>query len=151
MSVTELIDYANSLLPGTPASEGENDPRWQAIMELAEYVESNPEEVWAFACKWGGHPQEDIRNAIACCVLEHLLEHHFQSIFPRVEEMVKDAFKGDIERAVDFVHWTWKRELSREKKANGADRNFRIGWRLQFSANLLTDWRLAEKRAGGSW
>ena len=89
MSVTELIDYANSLLPGTPASEGENDPRWQAIMELAEYVESNPEEVWAFACKWGGHPQEDIRNAIACCVLEHLLEHHFQSIFPRVEEMVK--------------------------------------------------------------
>ncbi len=35
------IEKANSLLPGTPAPDGE-DPRWQAILEVGHYIESNP-------------------------------------------------------------------------------------------------------------
>jgi hypothetical protein len=31
--------------------------------------------------EWG---QADVRSAIACCLLEHLLEHHFDALFPRV-------------------------------------------------------------------
>ena len=89
MSVANAIKYATSLLPGTPAPDGDEDLRWQAIIEVASYSESDPEDVCAFVLRWGGHPQEDIRNAIACCVLEHLLEHHFKLIFPRIQEAVK--------------------------------------------------------------
>lgn len=90
MSVSEAIKHADSLLPGTPASDGQEDPRWQAIFKVGDYVETSPDSVWQFVCRWGNHPLEDLRGAIACCILEHLLEYHFQLIFPRVEEAVKE-------------------------------------------------------------
>ena len=86
MSVQDVIERANAILPGRAAPEEQRDWRWQCIIDLGEYVESNPEEVWAFVAQWGGHRDEDLRAAIASCLLEHLLEHHFDSIFPRVEQ-----------------------------------------------------------------
>jgi hypothetical protein len=88
--VLEAIAYADSLLPGVPAPKGQRDDRWQAILHVENYVESNPEEVWQFVQRWGGSPQEDLRDAIACCLLEHLLEVHFQLVFPRVEAAVRE-------------------------------------------------------------
>lgn len=79
------IARADALLPGRPAADGESDPRWQAILRVAEYVESDPEAIWSFVRRWGTHAQADLRMAIATCLLEHLLEHHFDLIFPRVE------------------------------------------------------------------
>jgi len=58
-------------------------------MCIADYIETNPEEVWQFVLDWGGHEQEDLRDAVACVLLEHLLEHHFDMIFPRVEKAVR--------------------------------------------------------------
>jgi len=86
MHVHDAIREAESLLPGEPA-EDSPDPRWQAIIRLGEYIESDPEAVWEFIRQWGGHPQKDLRDAIATCLLEHLLEHHFATYFPRVEEL----------------------------------------------------------------
>jgi len=37
---------------------------------------------------WGANQDADLRAAIATCLLEHLLEHHFELIFPRVERRV---------------------------------------------------------------
>ncbi len=92
MSVLAAINTAELLLPGTPAPDGETDARWQAIIEVAEYIESEPEAVWRFAARWGLHDQEDLRGAIATVVLEHLLEHHFDLLFPRVEALAhRDA------------------------------------------------------------
>ena len=85
MSVSETIASANSFLPGNPVPAGE-DRRWQAIVEVGDYIETEPEEVWRFVRRWGSHPQEDLRDAVACCLLEHLLQHHFDLIFPRVVE-----------------------------------------------------------------
>lgn len=85
MSVAEAIAAANRLLSGQPAAEDAIDPRWQAIIAVAEYIPTDPEGVWSFVRQWGGHSQDDLRAAIATCVLEHLLEHHFDTIFPRVE------------------------------------------------------------------
>jgi len=90
MSVTEAIKYANSLLPGVPAAEGRNDPRWQAVIEVGNFIETDPDPVWQFVRQWGNCPQEDVRDAIACCLLEHLLEYHFDLLFPRVEKAVKE-------------------------------------------------------------
>lgn len=37
---------------------------------------------------WVGHEQVDVRSAIATCLLEHLLERHFEHVFPAVEKAV---------------------------------------------------------------
>jgi hypothetical protein len=67
-----------------------------AIIEVTNHIESDPEEAWQFARKWGKCPQEDVRDAIACCLLEHLLEHHFHRLFSQVEQAVKeDDFFAD--------------------------------------------------------
>ena len=86
MSITSAIAVANAVLPGTPVDDG-SDPRWQAIIRIGEYVESEPDKVWAFISQWGAYPQEDLRDAIATCLLEHLLEFHFAEYFPHVEDL----------------------------------------------------------------
>jgi hypothetical protein len=88
--VTKAIRLANELLPGAPAPEGEEDPRWPAIIAVGDYVETDPDAVWQFVRQWGGHRQEDLRTAIACCLLEHLLEHHSRLILPRVEQAITE-------------------------------------------------------------
>jgi hypothetical protein len=85
-SVQQAIIDAERLLPGVPAPDDEPDPRWQAIIEIGEYIETKPHEVWSFILKWGKHPSDDIRLAVATCLLEHLLEHHFKEYFPKVKE-----------------------------------------------------------------
>jgi hypothetical protein len=95
MGVREAIRKAEAMLPGEPVEQGE-DPRWQAIIAVEEFIESEPEAVWRFIRRWGGHPQEDLRDAVATCLLEHLLEHHFTAYFPQVEELaLGDALFGD--------------------------------------------------------
>ena len=96
MSIDEAIARANAILPGQPAPDGEQDPRWQAIIEVGEYIKTNPDEVWSFAAHWGCHEQDDLRMAITTCLLEHLLEYHFGLIFPRVEQLShRDSFFAD--------------------------------------------------------
>lgn len=89
MSLADVIREAETILPGTPAPEGAEDPRWQAVIAIGEYVETHPEDVWPFVARWGTNPQADLRDAIATCLLEHLMEHHFELIFPRVEQLTK--------------------------------------------------------------
>jgi hypothetical protein len=90
MSVDAAIRTAEGLLPGEPAPDGATDPRWQAIIAVAEFIPGYPEEVWQFARRWSAHEQEDVRVAIATCVLEHLLEHHFDVLFDRVEAVARE-------------------------------------------------------------
>jgi hypothetical protein len=54
MTLQEAIAYANSLLPGTPAPEGERDERWQAIIAVGQFIEAEPLLVWASSSS-GGH------------------------------------------------------------------------------------------------
>ena len=87
LNVHEAIRRAEALLPGEPAAEDEQDPRWQAIIAVGEYIGTEPRAVWEFTRTWGGHPQEDLRAAIATCLLEHLLEYHFAAYFTEVERL----------------------------------------------------------------
>src|SRR5829696_8189359 len=96
VGVRDAISKANAVLPGEPV-DGGSDPRWQAIIRVGEYIESNPESVWRFVRRWDGHPQEDLRDAIATCLLEHLLEYHFETYFPQVEQAaLSDPMFGDM-------------------------------------------------------
>jgi len=85
MTVHEAIAAAERILPGHAAPDGVEDPRWQAVIEVGNFVSEEPEAVWPFVLRWGSHGDDDLRAAIATCLLEHLLEHHFDLIFPRVE------------------------------------------------------------------
>ena len=84
MDVQQAIERANAILPGEAAPDGAEDARWQAIIAVGEFIGSNPNEVWEFSKRWGSHADEDLRAAIATCLLEHLLEYHFSALFPRV-------------------------------------------------------------------
>lgn len=79
------------MLPGEVAPEGESDPRWQAIIVVGEFVTTAPEMLWPFTLRWGSHPDDDLRMAIATCVLEHLLEHHFDALIDRVETAATES------------------------------------------------------------
>lgn len=84
-NVHYAIQAAEALLPGRPAPDGKNDPRWQAIMKIEDFVESEPEAIWPFVLKWGSLPdEEDLSAAIATLLVERLLQFHFDLIFPRV-------------------------------------------------------------------
>jgi len=87
VSITDAITEVEKILPGKAAPDGQIDPRWQGIIEVGKYIESNPKEIWAFIEKWGKHSDEDIQAAIASCLLEHLLEFHFDYFFEKVENL----------------------------------------------------------------
>jgi hypothetical protein len=91
------------ILPGRPAREGDIDPRWQAIIAVGEFIESEPEIVCDFAMRWARRPGADLQRAIACCLLEHLLECHFDLVFPRMCA----AALLNARVAEHFTHWRW--------------------------------------------
>lgn len=74
MTVDQAIRDAELVLPGEPVAEG-TDPRWQAIIAVGGFIDTAPEPVWSFIRRWGRSPDADLRDAVATCLLEHLLEH----------------------------------------------------------------------------
>lgn len=102
MSVLQAIKRAEWTLPGKAAPDGRIDPRWQAILCVAEHIQEHPEEVWRFARRWGAHASADLRAAIATLLVEHLLEVHFSRIFPLVAEACHESA-----RFADTVSRCW--------------------------------------------
>jgi hypothetical protein len=78
------IEQAEQVLAASTAPTDGADVRWSAIIWVAEFAETDPDELWAFALKWGSSPDADLRQAVASCLLEHLLEFHFATLFPKV-------------------------------------------------------------------
>lgn len=89
VTLREAIAAAESILPGHAAPDGVEDARWQAVIEISHFVREEPESVWPFVLRWGSHEDQDLRAAIATCLLEHLLGYHFDLILPRVEAAAK--------------------------------------------------------------
>jgi hypothetical protein len=103
-NVHVAIEAAEKILPGEVAPEGEKDSRWQAIMSIEDFVETEPEAILPFVLKWGCHEQEDLRTAVAVLLVEHLLEFHFDLIFPRIEKasLKNTLFADTFQRAGKF-------------------------------------------------
>lgn len=112
MTIREAIAHAEAILPGTPAPEGELDPRWQAIIAIGQFIETDPDCVWFFLSRWGDHPQADLRAAIATCLLEHLLEYDFEMYFPRTELLANLS-----PQFADTMRSCWVTDLTSEQRA----------------------------------
>lgn len=57
----------------------------------------------------------------------------------KASRLTNQYFNGQTPDVVEFVRWTWAREKKRSMKAGDDAR--RIGWALQFSPTLVTDFR----------
>ena len=86
MNVREAIRRADKVLPGSPRSK----VRGQRLIDVSVYVDTDPEPVWAFIARWGTHENKELREVIGYYLLEHLLSHHFDLIFPLVEKLVTE-------------------------------------------------------------
>jgi len=75
MDLAAAISDAESLLRLEKMDAG-SDPRWQAIIELGEHIETSPEEIWQFISRARVGADEDLEDAISTVLLEHLFEHH---------------------------------------------------------------------------
>jgi hypothetical protein len=67
------------------------DIRWKAAMKLGEYCENDPGWGWPLVVKWGSSDDDDARDAIACCVLEHILQYHFDEYFEKCVQLIRDG------------------------------------------------------------
>lgn len=94
-AVEQAIATAERVLAQPPARVSEVDIRWQVLLDVAEYVRSHPDDLWPFVRQWGSSEDDDVRAAVATCLLEHLLEHHFERVFPLVETAVQDPLFAD--------------------------------------------------------
>jgi hypothetical protein len=120
-ALKHAIRWAERILPGKPAPDGESDPRWQAIMKIEDFIESQAEGVWVFVRRWGKHPNPDLRSAIAVLLLEHLLKYHFDLIFPGVVIEVRKS-----KRFRDTLSRCWKLgQASKPRNAAKIDRLLR--------------------------
>jgi len=128
MTVQEAIAAAEQILPGHAAPDGVEDPRWQAIIEIGHFASQEPEAIWPFVLKWGSYEDEDLTEAIATCLLEHLLEYHFDVIFPRVEAAAKSnaCFAGTTAQC-------WK--FGEAKQPERAERFYRLRAAIRRSRN----------------
>lgn len=62
--------------------------------------------------------------------------------------MLEEQFGGDREAAVDFMRWAWTREKRTEewRRENGRVDGRRLGWRWQFGAGFVNEYRIALRR-----
>ena len=88
-TVYDAIEEAERVLPGRESESGEC-PRWEAIIAVGEFIQSDPIAVCDFAMKWAKRRGRDLQTAIYCCLTEHLLEHHFDLVFPRMREAARE-------------------------------------------------------------
>jgi hypothetical protein len=89
MDVGQAIAAAEAVLPGRAAPDGEPDPRWEALIAIGGFLADDPEPICAFILRWGSYPDADLQSAVATCLLEHLLEFHFERFFPDIEAQVR--------------------------------------------------------------
>lgn len=80
-----------------------SDVRWQAAILIGEFIEEKPELVWTVTHNCVTNADDDLKDALACVLLEHLLEHHFDVIFPLVE---REIVKGNSD-LLDVLSRCW--------------------------------------------
>lgn len=70
-------------------SSSESEKRWKIAVELTDLAMSDPEALWPLIVKYGSSEDEDVRDQIATCALEHLMEGHFCKFIERIEALCR--------------------------------------------------------------
>src|SRR3954451_2034804 len=63
------------------------------LVRISAFIRTDPRPLWQFVIRWGCDPDHDLRIAVACCLLEHLLESHFEFCFSDMSTLAeRDRF-----------------------------------------------------------
>jgi hypothetical protein len=106
-----------------------------------EWAGAKPVHIVAFYCALHEHvygvEPEEVRGSV------------YLFAASAAERMLRTDFNLNVEDFIEFIRWVWIREEEREKwrRENGREGG-RIGWRLMFSPNFLTDYRISKARRG---
>ena len=86
-------DFSNSYLELAikRIEDSDNNCRWQSIIIVGEFIEKMPEKVWDVILKYGNSQDEDMRNAIATILLEHLFEFDFNQYFAKLKNEIRNG------------------------------------------------------------
>jgi hypothetical protein len=78
--------------------------------------------------------------------LELKLVKECMSAASMAAKATKMFFNGDARAVVDFMRWVWAVQMREEKQRRAGERQseFRVTWRYQWSARLVTDYRRYE-------
>ena len=68
--------------------DSDSNCRWQAAIVVGESIATHPDAVWQVVLECGEPRDADMRSAIACVLLEHLLESDFDRYFSLLREEV---------------------------------------------------------------
>jgi hypothetical protein len=71
--------------------DSDNNCRWQALVLISEFLESDPAKVWSIVREFGNSEDEDMRMGVATLLLEHLLEIDFKTYFTKVRDEIKSG------------------------------------------------------------
>ena len=94
----DFFQFARRLI-----TDRDNNCRWQAVIVVGESIDSNPDAVWNIVAAFGDSRDDDMRSAIACVLLEHLLDTDFDRYFSRVQDEVR---RGRL-RFLDTLAMCW--------------------------------------------
>ncbi|NLS98305.1 MAG: hypothetical protein GXX96_39750 [Planctomycetaceae bacterium] len=75
MSIERALSKARATLDHAPVQAGV-DPRWQALIDVGEHMDSSPDEIWEFIEDTRRDADEDLEAALTTVLLEHLVEQH---------------------------------------------------------------------------
>jgi hypothetical protein len=99
---TDFLEPAKTLI-----GDSDNDIRWQAIIVVGESVPSDPQAVWEIVQQYAASPDEDIRDAVATVLLEHLLDADFETYFPRVRERIQSGAAPESDLFANTLARCW--------------------------------------------
>ncbi len=77
------LDLAEPLI-----ADADSTCRWQACIVVSEAISSSPDSVWEAILAHSNGPDGDLQAALACVLLEELLQHDFDAYFPRLKREV---------------------------------------------------------------
>lgn len=107
------------------------ETRWAAAHAATDFIDKSPMETWHLVVTHGSSADEDTRMAVATCILEHLLEKHFDTFFPLLEQEI-DSGNANLG---DTLNLCWK--LGDAMNTSNAKR-----WDM-----LIAKWKKSVRRA----
>ena len=149
LTAQKTISWAEAVLhrKSRAAPAWQRDPRWQAIIQVGDFIGREPEAVWSFIRTWGKSTDGDVRMAVATCLLEHLLQHHFDGFIARVEDeaMGSARFASTVSHCWKFGQAAEPSRAARLDRLISASRE--KSKRLPRNQRFMPDARVARRRA----
>ncbi len=129
---------------GSKAARQRANEQADQMRESSDWSRATPKNIVALYCwchehVYGVRPGElnNAKSWLAACAM--------------AKRLATNEFDGDLTKLVGFLRWTWAREKRTEKwrrsHLDGGGRRMR--WRLQFSRDLVTDFRIFLRRNTG--